>query len=168
MIEVRISDSKLQGAASAGVDTFLEAVISAIKDAIGGQLTGENITQLTSDQITLLAWDILHDEVMDGGFVQLIHNGYGAFIYKNPTAKAFREWGLRDLYKLIDKSRRYYNMYHDEIEQDCTDEEFMAMFERFAKFDDFDDDFVENEEEWSNQIAVYVDDHLSDFVTVEN
>lgn len=41
MIEVRISDSKLQGAASAGVDAFLEAVISAIKDAIGGQLTGE-------------------------------------------------------------------------------------------------------------------------------
>ena len=54
--------------------------------------------------------------------------------------------------------------YGSEIEKDCTDEEFMAMFEKYEEFDEFDDDFVENEEDWTAMIAAYVDDHLNDFV----
>lgn len=89
MIEVKIKDNVLQKAASEGVDAFVKVFVNAILDAIGGQLTNDNIGDLNADQITLLAYHFLHEEVMDGGFVQLIHNGYGAFIYLNPTDKAF-------------------------------------------------------------------------------
>ena len=41
------------------------------------------------------------------------------------------------------------------------------MFEKFGKFDDFDDDFVENEEEWTSMVAYYVDEHIDDFVEVK-
>ena len=75
MIEVKINDAKLQQAAEAGMDEFVKAFVDAIREAIGGELTAETMTQLNSDQITLLAWDILHEEMMDGGMVQLIHNG---------------------------------------------------------------------------------------------
>ena len=123
--------------------------------------------QLNANQITLLAWDILHEEVMDGGFVQLIHNGYGPFIFKNPFAKAVKLWGLRDLSKLIYEAHTLYLKYHEQIEQDCTDEEFMAMFEQFPAFDDMDDDFVENEEAWTEQIAQYIDEHIEQFAQIE-
>ena len=83
MIEVKINDAKLQHAAEAGMDEFVKAFVDAIREAIGGELTAETMAQLNSDQITLLAWDILHEEMMDGGMVQLIHNGYGAFLWKN-------------------------------------------------------------------------------------
>ena len=49
---------------------------------------------------------------------------------------------------------------------ECTDEEFMAMFERMAEFDDLDDEFVADEEQWTNMIACYIDDNLDRFVTV--
>lgn len=104
MIEVKINDAKLQHAAEAGMDEFVKAFVDAIREAIGGELTAETMAQLNSDQITLLAWDILHEEMMDGGMVQLIHNGYGAFLWKNPTDKAFKNWGLTELAKLIKKS----------------------------------------------------------------
>jgi len=102
--------------------------VNAILDAIGGQLTNDNIGDLNADQITLLAYHFLHEEVMDGGFVQLIHNGYGAFIYLNPTDKAFREWGIPELYRLINKSHRYYSMYHETIDSRwCTERSDMIL-----------------------------------------
>lgn len=95
MTQVKINDSVLRKAAEAGMDEFVQAFVDAIRNALGGELNAHNMAELNSDQITLLAWDVLHQEMMDGGMVQLIHNGYGGFIFKNPTDKAFRNWGGR-------------------------------------------------------------------------
>lgn len=117
--------------------------------------------------MTLLAYSILHEEVMDGGFVQLIHNGYGGFIFLNPFAKALKLWGMRNLSKMIYEAHTLYNKYHQEIEKDCSDSEFMELFERFTEFDDMDDQFVENEEEYTAQVACYVDEHIDRFAKIE-
>lgn len=166
MKEVTVSDADLRKAADEGMDAFLRVFVDGIRNAIGGELTAETMAELNADQITLLAYDILHEEVMDGGFVQLIHNGYGGFIFLNPFAKALKQWGMRELSKLIYEAHTLYNKYRTEIERDCSDDEFMAMFERFAEFDDLDDQFVENEEEYTSQVACYVDEHIGQFATV--
>ena len=70
----------------------------------------------------------VRDEVMDGGFVQLIHNGYGGFIFVNPFAKMMRAWDCATFPNLIFDASHLYKKYGKEIEQDCTDEEFMALF----------------------------------------
>jgi hypothetical protein len=159
----------LRKAAGEGMDAFVGAFVTAIKEAIGGELTSETMSELNSDQITLLAWDVLHDEVMDGGFVQLIHNGYGTFIFKNPFAKALKQlWGMRELSKLIYDAHTLYAKYHEQIERDCTDDEFMAMFEQFPEFDDMDDEFVEKEEEWTEQIARYIDNNIERFAEIKD
>lgn len=166
MKDVIINNSVLEAAAAEGMDAFVGAFVKAINDSIGGELTTETMAELSADQITLMAWDILHQEVMDGGYVQLIHNGYGAFIFRNPFAKAVKEWGMVDLCRHVRKAGKVYLKYHEEIEKDCTDEEFMALFERMPEFDNFDDEFVEREEEWTAEVAHYIDDHIENFVTV--
>ena len=166
-MKISVQDSRLAKAAEEGVDAFLQVIIDATNEAIGHQLTPETMAELTSDQITLLAWDILHSEVMDGGYVQLIHNGYGAFIFRNPFAKAVKQWGMDDLCRHVRKAGKVYAKHHEEIEHDYTDEEFMALFERMPEFDDFDDEFVEKEETWMAEIAHYVDDNIGNFVTIE-
>ena len=166
MKEVIIEDAVLRQAATKGMDAFVGAFVQSIKDTIGGELTAETLGELNSDQVTLLAWDVLHEEVMDGGFVQLIHNGYGPFIFNNPFAKAVKLWGMRELSKLIYDAHTLYNKCHEQLEQDCTDEEFMALFEQFPEFDDMDDEFVEKEEEWTEMIARYIDEHIERFASV--
>ncbi len=167
MKEVTITDSALRKAAEEGMDAFVQVFIDAIRQAIGGELNSENMAGLNTDQITLLAWDTLHEEVMDGGFVQLIHNGYGPFIFKNPFAKALNKmWGMRELSKMIYDAHTLYVKYGADIEKDCTDDEFMALFEKYPEFDEFDDKFVENEEEWTEQVATYIDNHLNQFATI--
>lgn len=164
---VHVKEELIQNAVHEGMDAFIEVFVNAIYEYIGGELNAETMNKLNTDQITLLAYHTLRDEVMDGGFVQLIHNGYGAFIFKNPFGKAIREWGIDELATLINKGRSYYQKYGQAIEAECTEDEFMALFERFSDFDDLDDKFVENEEEWTSMVAHYIDEHIEAFAEVE-
>ena len=103
---------------------------------------------------------------MDGGFVQLIHNGYGGFIFLNPFAKAMRLWGAHDFSKLVYKGRKLFEKYGEELTKECSDEEFMALFEQYPEFDVLDDEFVECEEEVTEIIARYVDEHIEQFAEI--
>ena len=163
-----MKDADLQKAAMEGMDEFLGVFTKAIYDAIGGELTAENMGELNSDQLTLLSWDILHEELMDGGFVQLIYNGYGPFIFKNPFAKALRQWGLREPSKFIYDAHTLWLKHREKIEVELSDEEFMALFEQFPDFEDMDDKFIENEEAWTEDIARYVDDHIERFAIIKD
>ena len=167
MIEVIVKDADLQKAAMEGMDAFIGVFTKAIHDAIGGDLTAENMGELNADQITLLSWEIPHDEVMDGGFVQLIYNGYGPFIFKNPFAKALRQWEMREPSKLIYDAHTLWLKHREKIEKEMSDEEFMALFEQFPDFEDLDDKFIENEEVWTEDIAHYIDDHLEKFAVIK-
>ena len=147
------------------MDEFLQEIVDKTYESIGGELTAQSMAQLSAEQITLLAYFILRDEVMDGGFVQLIHNGYGPFFFRNPFAKAVKEMGMTDLARLMNKARKLYSGFHEKLEKECTDDEFMALFEQFPQFDNLDDEFVENEEEWTAQLAHYVETHIDNFST---
>ncbi len=168
MKEVFVREKEVIKAADEGMDAFLNVFVKAIYDTIGGEITSETMAQINVDQITLLAYIILRDEVMEGGFVMLIHDGYGSFIFKNPFSKMMRKWGLDALASLINKAHKSYSHHHERIEADCTEDEFMALYETLPEFDDYDDDFVENEEEWTAAVATYVDEHINSFATIVN
>lgn len=164
--EITVNESQLIEAARQGMDEFVSVFTNRYLEILGGQLTGDNMHLLNGEQISLLAYVMFRDEVMDGGFVQLIHNGYGPFIFENPFAKAMRIMGAHDFSKLVYKGRKLYEKYRDELTRDCTDEEFMALFEQYGDFDALDDAFVEMEEEVTGILARYVDEHIDLFAKV--
>lgn len=165
-MEIKIKDALLAQAAQEGMDEFIKVFVDTIHDAIGGGLSAETMPKLNADQITLLAYYYLREEVMDGGFIQLIHNGLGGFIFLNPFARAIREWGLPTLSPIINGCHKLYKKYREELEKDYTDEEFMALFEKYPDFDKYDDAFVESEEEFTEAVARYVDDNIEKFATI--
>ncbi len=167
MMTVSIKDSELRKAANEGIDSFLNLVINKTRDVIGGELTADNMAQMSSNQITLMGYATLRDELMDGGFIQMIHNGYGPFFFRNPFDAAMRNWGVMDLCRLMRRAKKQYLRYREEIEKEMNDDEFMALYERVPAFEDLDDEFVTNEEKWSEMVAIYVDEHLMEFVEVE-
>ncbi len=153
--------------ANEGCEPFIRLITDRIFGALGGELTAETMPNLSSEQITLLAYWIVRREVMEGGFIQLIHNGYGPFIFLNPFAKAMRLWGAREFSKLVYEGRRLYEQYAESLTQECTDEEFMALYEQYDEFDVLDDEFIEMEEGVTKVVAHYVDEHIGQFVTIE-
>lgn len=163
---ISLTERVIVEAAQKGMDEFVEVFRSAILEGIGGRLDEGTMGLLNADQITLLAYCVFRDEVMDGGHVQLIHNGYGRFIFLNPFAKAMRLWGAKPFSKLVYRGREFYEECGAEIERECSDEEFMALFERYPVADGLDEEFMEMEEEVTALVAEYIDNHIENFAVV--
>ena len=149
------------------MDAFVELFYNEIMNSIGGELNAESMQSLTPDQITLVAYCIYREEVMDGGHVQLIHNGYGPFIFLNPFAKAMRLWGAKEFSKLVYSCRKFFEENQKALTKECSDEEFMAIYENYPEADDLDDEFIIMEEEVTETVARYIDEHIQDFAEIE-
>lgn len=163
---IQIKDSVLAKAAEQGMDEFLKVFTDAILAEIDGSLTTDNMNKLNGSQHTLLAWHFFSVEMREGGFVQLIQNGYGAYIFKNPFAKAIKQFGAAELSKLIYKAKEIYDPNQKELERETTEEEFNAMYVDFEVFDELEERLFDIEEEQTALIAAYVDEHISDFAEV--
>lgn len=132
----------------------IESLTAPILQKINNQLTAETMNLLSAHEITLLAYAILRDELLEGGFVQLIQNGYGPFIFLNPFAKALRLWGLKDFSKWIYKARELYEETREALEAPTeNDDDFMALYEQFPEWDEFDDEYIDIEPSITSQIC---------------
>ena len=163
---IQISDKILAEAAEKGMDNFLKVFTDAYLNELGGDITAENMQKLNGYQHTLLAFRFFSDEVNEGGFVQLIQNGYGGYIFDNPTAKAFKMMGAAALSKIIYKAKEIYDKHWTELERETTEEEFMAMYEKFEQFDELEEKYMEIEEDQVCLLAQYVDENIDDFAEV--
>jgi hypothetical protein len=163
---IQINDKALAEAAEKGMDEFLQVFIDAYLQAVDGNLTPENMSKLNGSQHTLLAWHFFSTEMRDGGFVQLIQNGYGGYIFGNPFAKAMKQFGAVELGKLIYKAKEIYDANKTELERETTEEEFNAMYVDFEVFDDLEEAYFEMEEQQTALIAGYVDEHIADFAEI--
>ena len=166
-MNIQITRNNLEAATNESGEAVAREVKNAIEQACGS-LTTETLTALNAEQVTLWAFFILHDEVMDGGFVQLIHNGYGPFFFRNPFTKAMQLWGIDTIVPIMRHAEKLYRKHGADIEKPCSDEAFMALFEQFPQFDDLDDEFIEEEENICQAVGQYVTDHLERFVEVVN
>ncbi|MEI7504661.1 MAG: DMP19 family protein [Paludibacter sp.] len=163
---IQIKDKALAEAAEKGMDEFLQVFTDAYLVEIGGKLTAENMSMLNGSQHTLLAHRFFQDEMRDGGFVQLIQNGYGGYIFANPFAKAIKQFGAVELAKLIYKAKEIYDPNKAILERETTDEEFNAMYVDFEAFDDLEEAYFEMEEKQTSLIAAYVDENITDFAEI--
>lgn len=165
--QVVVSDAALKEAASKGMDEFIKVFTDKYLEVIDGSLSAETMPLLNGHQHSLLGYHFFREEVLEGGFVQLIQNGYGPYIFDNPFAKAMRIFGADEFSKLIYKAKKIYDEHKTDLEIDCTEDEFMAMYEQYEAFDDLEEEFMEMEEQVTALIAEYVDEHLEQFAVVE-
>ncbi len=166
MNQITVSDADLRKGAEEGMDAFLKVFIDKYLEVTGGVINEKTMPLLNGYQHTLLGYHFFREEVMEGGFVQLIQNGYGPYIFDNPFAKAMRLFGAKDFSKLIYEAKKIYDAHRADLEKDCTEDEFMAMYEQYEAFDDLEEKYMEDEELITAQIASYVDEHLDSFATI--
>lgn len=163
---IEITEAALQKAAGEGMDEFIQVFTNEYKKVMGGELAAETMELLTGEQHSLLAYQIFRDEVMEGGFCQLIQNGYGGYIFGNPFAKVMRLWGEETFAKLVYKAKKIYDEHKADLEKDRTDDEFMAMYEQYEAFDNLEEEYLDMEEEVTASVARYVDNHLELFAKI--
>lgn len=164
--KITVSDEALRRAAGEGMDAFLQVFTDRYLEVTGGQVSAETMPLLNGWQHTLLGYRLFCEEVNEGGFVQLIQNGYGPYIFLNPFAKAMRLMGAKEFSKLIYEAKKIYDVHRDDLERERDEDEFMAMYEQYEVFDDLEEQFMDMEEEVTEQVACYVDEHLEQFAGI--
>ena len=128
--------------------TTLNALTDQLIARIGGQLTDDNMNLLSLNEHCLLAYRYLRDEVMDGGFIQLIQNGYGPYVLLGPFPMLLKkEWGMKQFGQFLFDVAREYKAHRAELEADKSDEDFMAQYEQFEALNDYGDDYLDDYEE---------------------
>ena len=128
--QITVSDADLRKGAEEGMDAFLKVFTDKYLEVTGGKIDADTMPLLNGYQHTLLGYHIFREEVMEGGFVQLVQNGYGPYIFDNPFAKAMRMFGAKEFSKLIYEAKKIYDAHRADLEKERTEEEFMAMFEQ--------------------------------------
>ena len=166
MNQITVSDADLRKGAEEGMDAFLKVFIDKYLEVTGGKINADTMPLLNGYQHTLLGYHFFREEVMEGGFVQLIQNGYGPYIFDNPFAKAMRMFGAKDFSKLIYEAKKIYDAHRADLEKERTEEEFMAMYEQYEAFDELEEVYLEMEEQVTALIASYVDEHLELFAKI--
>jgi hypothetical protein len=164
---ITVTDAELRRGAEEGMDGFLRVITDCYLRVTDGVIDARTMPLLNGWQHSLLGYRFLSDELNEGGFVQLIQNGYGPYIFLNPFAKAMRLMGAHKLSKIIYEAKKIYDAHRADLEKERTDEEFMAMYEQYEAFDDLEEEFMDIEELETAHIADYVDNHLEDFIHVE-
>ena len=164
---IEIPEEALRAGAEKGYAAFLNVFTDKYLEVLGGAVNAENMSMLNGYQHALLSLRIFTEQMEEGGFIQLIQNGYGPYIFNNPFAKAMRLMGAKDFSKLIYDAKEVYDRNKEVLEADYSDDEFMALYEQFDKLGDLDDEFLDTENNIMEIIATYVAEHISDFALVK-
>jgi tetratricopeptide (TPR) repeat protein len=125
---------------------------------------GEKTTGFNNSQHTLLAYNILHGQVTNGGFIQLIHNGYGGYIFDGPFSDIAKSWGAVKTAEIIDKARIVYEKHKEELEQEKTPEEFSELYTKIKEFEELETEFYAVMDKETEIIRKYVEKNTNDFV----
>ena len=162
----QITQEELDAAWNASPLNYIEAITDAYLNTLDGQLTEYNMDVLTANQHTLLAYWYILDEVMEGGFIQLIQNGYGPYVLDGPFAMMMKKhWELVDFGKFMYEVKKEYHLHKAELEADLNEEQFMALYEQQEKMNELGDEFLDKYQEIvTPSIADYVRKNEEKFV----
>lgn len=122
------------------------------------------LDELSEGQQLLLSFDYVWMQVMQGGFIQLIQNGYIALLPPMP------EWLNKiedpEMAKLLDDVLKVYVLNRERLGKETTVEEFAALYEEFKEFEQLDEQFRALQEGTIRKILKYAGDHLLEFATI--
>ena len=165
MIDNKIKEA-LDKAWAEGPDHYIRVLTDYYLKIVGGELTSETMERLNADQHTLLAYRIMTDEVSEGGFIQLIQNGYGQYVLGGPFPMVMKKiWGFPEFGKFMYEVRKEYNRNRESLERELDEEQFMALYEEQDTMNNFGDDFLDDwEETMTPAIAEYVKENEERFI----
>lgn len=112
----------------------------------------------------MLAYNYLYGQVTNGGFIQLIQNGYGSYIFESPYIDTLHSRWLEKMAKLLQQAQIIYRDKKDILEEEKDIEWFSQLYEDITDFEPLDDEFYEIMDEETTILKEYIHNNLCSFV----
>jgi hypothetical protein len=143
---------------------FFFLLLSKYYELMDGQYD-ETENEFNTAQHTLMAYNILYGEVTNGGYLSLIQNGYGGYIFETLFSETMKVWGIKEMAINIDKAKEIYLVHKPFLEMERTEEQFSRMYQEFPHFNSIDKDFFKIMDDESEKIKIHIQENMSDFAT---
>ena len=145
---------------------FLFLFVEKYQEIIDNDSSGTIADCLNDSQKTLFSFIHLNAQIADGGFIQLIKNGFGEMIFDNKFTGIIKSWGAEKTAEFIDESSEIYIKYKNEILNTETDEELNKIYNKTKAFETIDTIFFEIMEEEGMYIKNYIEKNLNEFAVI--
>jgi len=122
------------------------------------------LDELTEGQQLLLSYDYIRMQVMQGGFIQLIQNGYIGLLPPMPNWLFAINAG--EMAAVIDDVLKVYVLNHELLEKETSVEEFAKLYDELKEFEIIDERFEGLNESTINKILAFATQHIGEFATV--
>lgn len=117
---------------------------------------------LSEGQQLLLSYDYIQMQVLQGGFIQLIQNGYIGLLPTMP------QWlmvvGCNEVAKVIDDVLKVYVLNREAMERKTTVEEFAQLYNEFREFEALDETFHKEHPKTMDTLLKYAVHHHNEFI----
>jgi hypothetical protein len=147
-------------------EEYVYVLVEAYERLASPDIPLARINSFTDEAAVLLLFGTLKGQVENGGFIQLIHNGYGPAFFDSPFARDIARWGAAQLAELMEQAKSIYTANKSYLERPRAIPEFSALYKEFRAFEPLESHFYEIIDSQTAIVRAYVEQHLAQFASI--
>lgn len=125
----------------------------------------EFMNELSEGQQLLLSYDYVQTQVLQGGFIQLIQNGYVSLLLSLPGW--LEDIGATEMSKVIDDVLKIYVLNRERLDAETSVEDFAKLYNELKEFEALDKKFEELNEVTIHEILDYALEAIEDYAIIK-
>lgn len=122
------------------IEALYEMLVLPLHEELYKRQDFSFIETLSPGQELLIRYDYVRMQVLQGGFIQLIQNGYINLLLAMP--EMLTQVGAPEMAKLLDDVLKVYTLNVDDLSKETTVDEFAKLYQEFTEFEELDDRFT--------------------------
>jgi hypothetical protein len=130
----------------------------------------EIMPKLNISQQAFLTFYLMDESMHSGyncGFLQLIYDGYGEYVFEKPYAEIIKTWGVIKISEIVEKAKSLYEKHKDKFEKVKTEKELSCLCSEITDFKILDHEYRLISSEETEKIKEYIENNISEFAIID-
>ena len=131
----------------------------------------EIMPELNSSQQTFLTYHLFDESMRSGssrcGFLRVMYNGYGEYVFQKPFSKIVKSWGAEKIIEIVENARVLYEKYKDKMKKIKTREELSDLYLQIADFKTLNHEYMMNQDGETEIIKNYIENNINEFAIID-
>jgi hypothetical protein len=121
--------------------------------------------ELSEGQQLMLSYDYVRMQVLQGGFIQFIQNGYVGLLLNMP--EWLEETGANEMAGILDNVLKVYVLNRELLDKQTTAEEFAKLYDELKEFEQIDETFQQLDADTVQRLAENAVNKIEEFAIVK-
>lgn len=145
---------------------YINLFIEKYHQILSSDTTGLMQEEFTAEQNILMAFNVFDSQVSNGGFIQLIENGFGPYIFDSPLSDHLRDWGLNRTADIIDQAAVLYHGKREILEREKSLEEFTKLYREHPEFEPLESEYYTIADSERQLLKKYIEAQQDEFARI--